>query len=159
MEEQQPWLLPLLLFLTMRESHHSGYSRMLLHASCCFLVCTGNADPLAALLLLLPTPPPPPSPPPQARFLLCSETPQPSIRDLFGLGSLLHGTSGSGGAAAGQAWGGGERAAGGGGAAQRLIGQLAEGGEEACYAAARSAVQAAMDEADERALWGRFRVH
>lgn len=95
----------------------------------------------------------------QARFLLCSEAPQPSIRDLFGLGSLLPGRPGSGGRADGQTGGGDSGGSGNGGAAQRLFGQLAAGGgEEACYAAARSAVQAAMDEAEERVLWGRFKV-
>ncbi|KAL4443453.1 hypothetical protein ABPG75_011190 [Micractinium tetrahymenae] len=95
----------------------------------------------------------------KARFLLCSEPPQPSIRDLFGLGSLLHGSSSTSCSAAGLAQGGGDGGSGGGGAAQRLFGQPASGGgEEAYYVAARSAVQAAMDEAEERALWGRFKV-
>lgn len=93
----------------------------------------------------------------QARFLLCSETPQPGIRDLIGLGSLLQGRSGSSGGTAGQA---GRSEGGSGGGAAQLFGQLAAGGgEEGYYLAARSAVQAAMDEAEERAIWGRFKVH
>lgn len=78
----------------------------------------------------------------------CSEVPQPSIRDVFGLGSLLPG-------------GGGEAAAGGGeGGASGMLERLAAagGGEEACYAAARAVVEAAMDEAEQRALWAQFRV-
>ncbi|KAL4422240.1 hypothetical protein ABPG77_009715 [Micractinium sp. CCAP 211/92] len=93
----------------------------------------------------------------KARFLLCSETPQPGIRDLFGLGSLLQGRSGSSGGTAGQA---GRSEGGSGGGAAQLFGQLAAGGgEEGYYLAARSAVQATMDEAEERAIWGRFKVH
>jgi hypothetical protein len=94
----------------------------------------------------------------KARFLLCSEAPQPGIRDLFGLGTLLRGgLSGSGG--------GGELAGGSGGVGgvqgvmDRLAAAAAGGqADEAFYAAARSTMEAAMDEAEQRALWDRFRV-
>ncbi|PSC72510.1 multidrug transporter [Micractinium conductrix] len=96
----------------------------------------------------------------KARFLLCSEAPQPSVRDLFGLGSLL--PSGSSARQLEAGGGGGD----GGGVAQRLLGRLAGGAggvggisEEAYYAAARSTMEAAMDEAQQRALWDRFRLH
>ncbi|KAI7843357.1 hypothetical protein COHA_003053 [Chlorella ohadii] len=91
----------------------------------------------------------------KARFLLCSETPQPRFTDLFGLGSLLR-SSGAGGssAAAAEGWGSG------GSSNQGLLERLTVGaaGEEAYYAAARSAIEAAMDEAEQRALWARFKV-
>ena len=93
----------------------------------------------------------------KARFLLCSEAPQPGIRDLFGLGTLLRGSGGAGG--------GGELAAGSGssGGVQGVMDRLAAaaaGGQadEAFYAAAQSTMEAAMDEAEQRALWDRFRV-
>lgn len=92
----------------------------------------------------------------KARFLLCSEQPQPSVRDLFGLGSLLPGSACGGAYSSGS--GGSDERAGGGGAVQRLVGQLATGGEEAYYTAARSTMEAAMDEAEQRAMWGRFKV-
>ena len=83
----------------------------------------------------------------------CSETPQPRFTDLFGLGSLLRSSGGGGSsAAAGEVWGGGSN--------QGLLERLTAGaaGEEAYYAAARSAIEAAMDEAEQRALWARFKV-
>ena len=82
------------------------------------------------------------------------------MRDLFGLGSLL--PSGSSARQLEAGGGGGD----GGGVAQRLLGRLAGGAggvggisEEAYYAAARSTMEAAMDEAQQRALWDRFRLH
>jgi hypothetical protein len=93
----------------------------------------------------------------KARFLLCSESPQPSIGNLFGLGassassSVGESTTVDGGTTSGlQA-----RLA-------RLLAAQGVGaaaiGEETAYAAARGAVRAAMDEADERALWSRYGV-
>lgn len=75
--------------------------------------------------------------------MCCSEQPQPSIRDLFGLGSLLRGADQQAGSGSGQ------------GLLERLA---AVSGEDACYAATRSALEAAMDEAEQRALWARFKV-
>ena len=72
----------------------------------------------------------------KARFLLCSEQPSPSIRDLFGLGS-----------------GGGS---GGGGPLQRLAAAAGGAGQDTWYAATRGALEAALDEAEQRALWARF---
>jgi ClpP class serine protease len=95
----------------------------------------------------------------KARFLLCSEAPQPGIRDLFGLGTLLRGGGGAGGG------GGGEPAAGNGGSGgvpgvMDRLAAVAAGGQadEMFYAAARSTMEAAMDEAEQRALWDRFRM-
>ena len=82
----------------------------------------------------------------KAKFLLCSEQPQPSFRDLFG---LLGGTT-----ALGHRGTAGEEAASGTGSA--LLAGL--GGEEAAYGVCRAAAAAALDEADERALWSRFRL-
>lgn len=96
----------------------------------------------------------------KARFLLCSEAPQPSIRDVFGLGSLLGGGSAGGGQLVGSSG-----SDGGGGRLQGVMHRLAAAagggavGEEAAYAACRSAIEAALDEAEQRAHWERFRVH
>lgn len=80
-----------------------------------------------------------------------SEPPQPRFTDLFGLGSLL---SGSGGGASSSSGGG--DASDGRGLLERLTSTAM--GEEAYYAAARSAIEAAMDEAEQRALWARFKI-
>lgn len=96
---------------------------------------------------------------PCAPLLQRSETPQPSIRDLFGLGSLL-GRTGSGASSGGGSSHVSEPSGGGGGGVRGLVEQLAGGGgEAAAYAATRAAVEAAMDEAEQRALWARYRVH
>jgi hypothetical protein len=104
----------------------------------------------------------------KARFLLCSEPPQPSVRDLFGLGSLLRGTGTSDGSllSASSVVGGGSQfaASGGSGGAEnvldRVAARLAGGGaaEAAAYAACSGALEAALDEVEQRAQWERFRV-
>lgn len=102
------------------------------------------------------------SPPPHALPPSCSEPPQPSIRDVFGLGSLLARTGyGSSGASGSDGGGGGDGPGSGSiGGVQGLVEQLAGGsGEAAAYAATRATMEAALDEAEQRALWARYRVH
>ena len=70
---------------------------------------------------------------------------------MFGLGSLL---SDSGGGASSSSSGG--DASDGRGLLERLTSTAM--GEEAYYAAARSTIEAAMDEAEQRALWARFKI-
>lgn len=98
--------------------------------------------------------------PPLSLSSPCSETPQPSFRDLFGLDSLLSrnsgGTFSSGGGGGGG--GGDPGSSSSSGSLQGLLGSIAASGDEAAYAAARGAVAAAMDEAEQRALWGQFRM-
>lgn len=79
-----------------------------------------------------------------------SEPPQPRFTDMFGLGSLL---SDSGGGASSSSSGGDSD---GRGLLERLTSTAM--GEEAYYAAARSTIEAAMDEAEQRALWARFKI-
>lgn len=109
--------------------------------------CCRAPDPLLPLPHALPPP--------------CSEPPQPSIRDVFGLGSLLdrtgYGGSGTSGGASGGGSGVGPSS---GGGVRGLMEQLAAGsGEAAAYAATRATMEAALDEAEQRALWARYRVH
>lgn len=104
---------------------------------------------LCAFPLAVPSPRPPYSAAPHRSTPVCSEPPQPRVTDLFGLGSLLGSSAGSGGSSAAE-----------GGSGSGLMERLMSGtaGEEAYYAAARSAIEAAMDEAEQRALWARFKV-
>lgn len=72
----------------------------------------------------------------KVRFLLCSEPPQPSIRDYLGLGSSA-------------------------GAASPIMDMLrARGGEgeDAAYAAQRNMVEAVADELEERTLWAKYKM-
>jgi signal peptide peptidase SppA len=75
----------------------------------------------------------------RTRFLLCSEPQQAGLRDVLGIAGL-------------------EKAAGG----ESLLGRWGLRGhganEEANYAFARAAVDAALDAAEDRSLWNRFRT-
>ncbi len=74
------------------------------------------------------------------------------------MGSLLGTSSSAGGGelvASGSSGEGSSRLQ---GLVHGLIGAAGEG-DEAAYVACRSALEAAMDEADQRAHWQRFRVH
>ncbi|KAI3428038.1 hypothetical protein D9Q98_006424 [Chlorella vulgaris] len=95
----------------------------------------------------------------KARFLTCSEQPAPGLRDLFGLGSILRG-----GAASGDSSGAHSGGLAGGSRAHGLVDRVAAGvagagGGDAAYSACRSVIEAALDEAEQRAYWERFKVH
>lgn len=91
----------------------------------------------------------------KTRFLLCSEAPQPSIRDYLGFGSFASGggssTAGLGLARHAEQEAGGRGSEG----LESGLKALLEG--EAGYGAARAAVRAALDEAEERTLWDKWR--
>jgi hypothetical protein len=86
----------------------------------------------------------------RARFLLCSDPVQPGFRDFLGLGARARHAGDLGGGAPGGLgglWPGGLAAAG------------EEGGLVAAgYEVTRGAVEAALDEVEERALWARHTV-
>ena len=95
----------------------------------------------------------------KTRFLLCSEPPQPSIRNFFGFGSFASGGSAlslSGWNYAKHAQLEGEVHGSGGGMEIGLKSLL---DSEMGYGVARAAVSAAIDEAEERSLWDRWRFH